>query len=642
MSIGFIKPMVSRPKALLYQSLKNLAVVPSTAALVNANLVYRDIGGTMTTPDMLSINNVAAKLGLSVHQLRRWELMFGLEIKRGRGQQRQYRDEDLSVLERIKELVEQGWPTSQIRPQLEAEGLVSPKLIGVTPSPGNPEVLQESIIGLRNFTERRFIEISKQIDELRQLLISVTLKQELSADKASPWQPTASEFMPAPKIQPAQEITIGPQISIDPPNSNMYGNSGNSGLIGRPQPGPGLQRQDSRTSFEPSTSSEAVTRSMSALDSMFKERESKEPDSVQPEVGTSSFTKVPVIPPPETPSASIPPIRHSTIPPLPANSQTNSAPVATPAPAAPEAEEAQVVVEPSVETSLSASISADNQHTDTISTPSIQSLTALQSVHQEQATAPDSASQFTSTAVDHPALDDEFKAVESPSASKLIGSPSSPSSPSSSFSVPPLPPNPFKTSTESAEAAQANLRSLFSPAPPEPPLGLNTGFAASSFAPTAANLPTSYPMNEPSSTPTASPAPAAEPSQEDTAEELGDSENFFDDSVEQAELQPAAIEPPQPIQLTPGPQVNFGPNVSAPTPQATPQRVDDNFGLGEVTDQNYLTVLGRALDLIGWTDEQADSYSLKTFGVPHWDELGRSQAEKLVAHLIGLLKEQMG
>jgi hypothetical protein len=147
----------------------------------------------------------------------------------------------------------------------------------------------------------------------------------------------------------------------------------------------------------------------------------------------------------------------------------------------------------------------------------------------------------------------------------------------------------------------------------------------------------------PTTAPTAAPAPAAEPSQEDTAEELGDSESFFDDSgIEQAELQPAAIEPPQPIQLTPGPQVNFGPNVSAPTPQATPQRVDDNFGLGEVTDQNYLTVLGRALDLIGWTDEQADSYSLKTFGVPHWDELGRSQAEKLVAHLIGLLKEQMG
>ena len=105
----------------------------------------------------------------------------------------------------------------------------------------------------------------------------------------------------------------------------------------------------------------------------------------------------------------------------------------------------------------------------------------------------------------------------------------------------------------------------------------------------------------------------------------------------------AAQEPPPvpALPVTAGPQVNFGPNVSAPTPQVTPQRVDDNFGLGEVTDQNYLTVLGRALDLIGWSDEQADSFSLKTFGVPHWDELGRSQAEKLVAHLVGLLKDQL-
>src|ERR1700752_21893 len=128
----------------------------------------------MTQGDLLSINSVAAKLGLSVHQLRRWELMFGLEIKRGRGQQRQYRAEDLTVLERIKELVEQGWPTSQIRPQLEAEGLITPKLIGLPAPPGNPEVLMESLIGFRNFAERRFIELSRQIDELRQLIISLT------------------------------------------------------------------------------------------------------------------------------------------------------------------------------------------------------------------------------------------------------------------------------------------------------------------------------------------------------------------------------------------------------------------------------------------------------------------------------------
>lgn len=575
----------------------------------------------MTTPDMLSINNVAAKLGLSVHQLRRWELMFGLEIKRGRGQQRQYRDEDLSVLERIKELVEQGWPTSQIRPQLEAEGLVSPKLIGVTPSPGNPEVLQESIIGLRNFTERRFIEISKQIDELRQLLISVTLKNELSADKASPWQPAASEFMPAPKIQPAQEITIGPQISIDPPNSNMYGNQ-NSGLIGRPQPGPGLQRPETRTSFEPATGNEAVSRSMSALDSMFKERQGTDV-SVEANAG---YTKNPVIPPPElmgtanaATNASIPPVRHSTIPPLPptapslgeedADASPDTSPDASPDTSANEAMAATQA--PQVE----------NLHTDTISTPSIQSVTSLQSLPTAPTEpSPDAASaaQYTATAVDLAAIDEAALTAPSSEDFKFTGSPSA-------FSVPPLPPNPFKTSTEGAEAAQANLRSLFSPAAPEPPLGLNSAFAPASFAPANIGMPT------------------AAPSQEDTAEELSDAENLFDDDRSQIEeLQVAQDEPNQPIQLTPGPQVNFGPNVSAPTPQATPQRVDDNFGLGEVTDQNYLTVLGRALDLIGWTDEQADSYSLKTFGVPHWDELGRSQAEKLVAHLIGLLKEQLG
>src|SRR5262245_4729802 len=143
----------------------------------------------MASQDLMSINTVAARLGLSVHQLRRWELMFGLEIKRGRGQQRQYRPEDMTILERIKELVEQGWPTSQIRPQIEAEGLITPKLIGMPTPPGNPEVVLESLIGMRTFCERRFIEISRQIDELRQLVISLSLKQELAGESDSPWQP---------------------------------------------------------------------------------------------------------------------------------------------------------------------------------------------------------------------------------------------------------------------------------------------------------------------------------------------------------------------------------------------------------------------------------------------------------------------
>lgn len=186
--------------------------------------------------DLLSINTVAARLGLSVHQLRRWELMFGLEIKRGRGQQRQYRPEDMTVLERIKELVEQGWPTSQIRPQLEAEGLITPKLIGIPQPPGNPELLMESIIGLRNFAERRFIEISKQIDELRQLMISITLKQELKGEISSPWQPLEEEFEPpAPPAPPPQEINLGPAVSAPPPQPTqptLPPPSANKGTLG--------------------------------------------------------------------------------------------------------------------------------------------------------------------------------------------------------------------------------------------------------------------------------------------------------------------------------------------------------------------------------------------------------------------------
>ncbi len=42
--------------------------------------------------------------------------------------------------------------------------------------------------------------------------------------------------------------------------------------------------------------------------------------------------------------------------------------------------------------------------------------------------------------------------------------------------------------------------------------------------------------------------------------------------------------------------------------------------------------------MIGWTDEQADQYSQDNFGISHWDELGRSEAEKLISFLL----EQMG
>lgn len=545
----------------------------------------------MTTPDLLSINNVAEKLELSVHQLRRWELMFGLEIKRGRGQQRQYRAEDMSVLERIKELVDQGWPTSQIRPQLEAEGLLTPKLIGMPVAPGNPEVLQESIIGLRNFTERRFIELSKQVDELRQLLISITLKQELSTDKTSPWQPMAPEYVPTPKVQPAQEITIGPQISIDPPGkpstpqpytprpiigassqSSSYGASGSTGYSSGSQGG-------------------TIIGASTSTDSIYSSRTSDPDLAVRSESGSASENAVSM--------TSM--VRHSTIPPLPTKVQNEET-----LPAQDIVSAAPVMASPA--------ISNDAQPMADVSTGQLDAVF--------------DAPQPTSS-------DTESFAPMQPTAS-------SPTSAESSIS-----PSSFTSGFESGTPAPIPV--------PAPQTNALTPPGASAFA-AARGLSDNLAASEAVSHAHAQPAlnldqPALEvaapvaPSNLDTTispvTELDDEE----DNEPEPQVLPAIAEdfsdaPPPALPVTAGPQVNFGPNVSAP--QVTAQKVDDNFGLGEVTDQNYLTVLGRALDLIGWTDEQADSYSLKAFSVPHWDELGRSQAEKLVAHLVGILKEQLG
>ncbi len=537
----------------------------------------------MVNTDLLSINNVADRLQLSVHQLRRWELMFGLEIKRGRGQQRQYRPEDLSVLERIKELVEQGWPTSQIRPQLEAEGLLTPKLIGMPAAPGNPEMLQESIIGLRSFVERRFIEISKQIDELRQLMISLTLKQELSTDKTSPWQPVATEYVQTPKAPPPQEITIGPQISIDPPVKPVT-----PALPPAPYQAPQTPYQSAQTARP------ATAPSRSDGDAFF----------TRPLPGSAAAEQKPVV-------------RHSTIPPLPSVSSSPSeteSPQALPAPAAPVKQETAQSV---------------NQET-------------ASPVGQDRAAAASEAAPLN-------AIEDRF-------------------------AIPPLPPNPFlpPSSAQQSFAPQSEpapspqgshiqdlvsqTRAIFESSEAASESGVNSDSfsppASSDFSgdsPGALSGALSGDINEtlPELEPESPEVSLAEVSLAEVSLENPEPEFELEVSDQQAQPEQVSQSEPtpqqlaQPVAIPQGPQVNFGPNVSAPTPQVTPQRVDDNFGLGEVTDQNYLTVLGRALDLIGWTDEQADTYSFKAFGVPHWDELGRSQAEKLVAHLIALLKEQL-
>jgi DNA-binding transcriptional MerR regulator len=173
----------------------------------------------MANTEPLSINSVAKKLNLSVHQLRRWELLFGLEIRRGKGQQRQYRPQDIRVLERIKELVDQGWPTTQISQQIETEGLVAPKLIGLPVPARNSEALAESIIGVRSFCERRLAEIGQQLSEIQQILMSLSLKQQMSDPTYSPWQPSFSNVVKETPAPP-QVREIAPPLKSETLDAN--------------------------------------------------------------------------------------------------------------------------------------------------------------------------------------------------------------------------------------------------------------------------------------------------------------------------------------------------------------------------------------------------------------------------------------
>lgn len=125
-------------------------------------------------------------------------------------------------------------------------------------------------------------------------------------------------------------------------------------------------------------------------------------------------------------------------------------------------------------------------------------------------------------------------------------------------------------------------------------------------------------------------------------EEMDDEEGYDDEAGEGGESLPAEPAPAAPAQFAPAPQASPAPaplpvTPAAPAPPVMASLPQEPRGLGEVTDQNYLTVLGRALDLVGWSDEQADGYCQSTFGISHWDELGRSQAERLISHLQGLM-----
>lgn len=614
----------------------------------------------MSQGDLLSINAVAAKLGLSVHQLRRWELMFGLEIKRGRGQQRQYRPEDLSVLERIKELVEQGWPTSQIRPQLEAEGLVTPKLIGLPPPPGNPEVLMEALIGFRNFTERRFIEISKQIDELRQLMISITLKQELEAEPSSPWQPVQREFSPEPKHMPAQEISIGPEISIgtpvdyhSPPPLNIppvpqrtappSSTTGQGSMPGSlPSASGGTSDRESEAS---SSTPQTPQRPPEPLSSPYMYRASEMPHGPEPvsaprDISSSSEREE------EAKKKEVESQTRNLAETIASEIENeldelkDEIDEVVEALSREDSETAQSALVESVEVSMSYEPSRElhTPHSETIAQDEEEAAEPVSSPYsssqQASPSSPFSTSQGTTGGSSETASpfapasqqDSPFRANPPAATSPFAAPPASMSDDSPARETVP------GTSESAFAAPPSDSPSM---RPPEPPL--------SPFAPP--QTPTQEPPLPP--TPPTSPfqgAMASTPSSPFQTSPVSPfktsaPESPFPEAAPPQEEMAAPSPPPQEEMAAPPPPAPIPPHPSQPV-----SSVGANKGpimLGEITDQNYLTILGRALDLVGWSDEQADSFSSQRFGIPHWDELGRSQAEILIDHLINELQTQM-
>jgi DNA-binding transcriptional MerR regulator len=618
----------------------------------------------MSQADMLSINAVAAKLGLSVHQLRRWELMFGLEIKRGRGQQRQYRSEDMSVLERIKELVEQGWPTSQIRPQLEAEGLVTPKLIGMPPPPGNPEVLSEALIGFRNFTERRFIEISKQIDELRQLLISITLKQELSGEPTSPWQPVQREFAPEPKATPPQEISIGPDFSAGPPVefTPPPPPPQRTSIIGAPAP-------PKESTFEVGPSSSSFSTPATSFGS----------SAAPPE--RRSIIGEPSVPEPPAPESAAPPFPLMTEEEADAllededlEEEESAEDVAVPAPASTPAEvketlldvgidedidedededlddEEEEEAQPAVSTPTITPVTSSSAPPAPTMTPSTTTSGAFAPVGGEPSVAPPAlptaaadpfkSSPFLSTSASPPEPPAIPKPPEpaftEPSPAPAQPEPASSFAPSSPSLTPSAAGDMFSSVIQSVNDAAAR-ESAPEPPPPPKPADDVPFFSSSTGAPPPPV--SSPPVPGPGGTPFT--PPGAESSPFIPTPTPSSSSPFLTPPPAPYMSGAAPQSPAQPFEPAAPPEPEAAPPAPPEPPKAPAAQAQKGPFLGEITDQNYLTILGRALDLVGWSDEQADGFSVSRFKVPHWDELGRSQAEVLIEHLLSELQSQM-
>ncbi len=79
----------------------------------------------MTAEGMYTIKEAAKKVHVEAHALRYWEEELGLSISRNDQGYRQYSEEDMELLERIRQWKEQGMQLKAIRLMLSENGRLS-------------------------------------------------------------------------------------------------------------------------------------------------------------------------------------------------------------------------------------------------------------------------------------------------------------------------------------------------------------------------------------------------------------------------------------------------------------------------------------------------------------------------------------
>jgi DNA-binding transcriptional MerR regulator len=117
----------------------------------------------------ISISNASEQTGIPVHVLRQWEARFSqLKPKRDRSNRRYYQDKDLSIVERIKELVYQDKMTlegASKKLELELKGTHPPETtVQMRKLINTIEKDVRAALNLMDETDRRLLESDNQTE----------------------------------------------------------------------------------------------------------------------------------------------------------------------------------------------------------------------------------------------------------------------------------------------------------------------------------------------------------------------------------------------------------------------------------------------------------------------------------------------